>query len=444
VNYSDVLAWNHLYRADRYIGARQFLERLQRSVSLGRGDDILLLDSYNVVARSRWKPARDSGPFADRLVACSAVFLYEHLCDLDELPLIGQETPRPSVEDLMRRVVASHDWMARRLENAFAALPEDALRLARSVTAIIIDDKIRPPHYNPDSGAVYLDADFFWLTAEEQATIVENSDFREDFGTGLSFAPLWRYVRDNRSVYDMGFHVTDGDGTRSLEAALPGIAAVLFHELAHATDYFPANNHELLSALDSFDGEFPPVSSDNLSATYPLASNELRDIAAVLYRGSTATDSQKALSASEVGDLFERDVASTMYSYSAQVEDYAMMIEEYLMYKHYGLRQDQGFVHTLDDSSEFAACSDLRLGWGVRGRIGDADVLPRLRLALGSALPQRNHEPDIGRIPAPVAMNTEYDWCENLDLDGVSNTAPVPRSMPANSDAVRIRRHRFR
>jgi len=112
------------------------------------------------------------------------------------------------------------------------------------------------------------------------------------------------------------------------------------------------------------------------------------------------------------------------------LEDYAVMVEEYMMYKHYGIRRDLGFAHKPSGFSGFATCSDARLGWGVRGRIGDANVLPRLRLALGSALPQRNHEPDIGRLPAPVAMNTEYDWCENLDLNGLSSAVPIPLSIP--------------
>ncbi|MCY4012719.1 MAG: hypothetical protein OXG82_08400 [Gammaproteobacteria bacterium] len=69
----------------------------------------------------------------------------------------------------MSRVLVSHRWMGDSLQELLERLPGDVRMLARSLTAIVIASDIRPAYYWPRTGALYLDAEYFWRTPEERA-----------------------------------------------------------------------------------------------------------------------------------------------------------------------------------------------------------------------------------------------------------------------------------
>ena len=103
----------------------------------------------------------------------------------------------------MDRVLVSHDWMGKNFEDLVTANQSntDLLRLFNGVTAIVIGAHVRPSFYYSATGAIYLDADNFWLTAEERDVIDEAPDFRSDFGRDLQYSSLWRYVEGSTSIF---------------------------------------------------------------------------------------------------------------------------------------------------------------------------------------------------------------------------------------------------
>ena len=104
----------------------------------------------------------------------------------------------------MDRVLVSHDWMGRNFEDLLLANQDktDLLRLFNGVTAIVIGAHVRPSFYYALTGAIYLDADNFWLTADERDVIDEAPDFRSAFDRDLQYSGVWRYANSmNQNIF---------------------------------------------------------------------------------------------------------------------------------------------------------------------------------------------------------------------------------------------------
>lgn len=93
-----------------------------------------------------------------------------------------------------------------------------------------------------------------------------------------------------------------------------------------------------------------------------------------------------------------------------------MLFEEAMMGIHYGFARDIAFTSVPDAAVAEPRCADYRVGWGVRGRVATPQVLRRAEQAVGALLPERDYAADLAALPAPIAMDTRRDWCENLAL----------------------------
>ena len=62
------------------------------------------------------------GRYASVLKPCAGLdigdFQESYSCRLSDLPFIGQEVATPDIDDIMSRVVVSHDWMGERFRDA--------------------------------------------------------------------------------------------------------------------------------------------------------------------------------------------------------------------------------------------------------------------------------------------------------------------------------------
>ena len=140
----------------------------------------------------------------------------------------------------MDRVVVSHQWMGDRFKDFLTNNDSnnDIKNLLRATTAIIISYDVRPSFYWAATGAIYLDAENFWLTPQERDTINEAPDYRADFGNDLQFVMPWRYVKDN--AYASESYSKSERVNRTAEDALFRLTSLMYHELAHANDFFPS------------------------------------------------------------------------------------------------------------------------------------------------------------------------------------------------------------
>jgi hypothetical protein len=435
VDYYDALRWSNIFNQEKYRGSAIFLERLAFGVWLDLDDDTLQLMSADLIERAAWQPANPKAPRADLLAACASVLLIRDLCSFSKMPLIGMEAPSPLVGDIMDRVLVSDPWMAERFEQVLYEMPDDILKLMRSVAGIVIGGDIRPSYFSGTTAMIYLDAESFWMTERERETISSEADYRSEFDDEMAFRDLWRYVKDDDWAYRERDDVDD-NGNRQLEDVALWSAALLFHELAHASDRIPYKTFSSLSMSDSpydLDAQTP---SDRLINRYPLTSPELAGVADVLFRGSTASSVQARYSGADIGAFFEPDRATDLYAYSTSREDFAMLFEELMMAIHFGVQRDVGFA-SLPAGGEVDSCSDLLIGWGMRGRIGVSRVKTRATLVLKELLPERNYSAKIASLPGPLLMVNNRDWCENISLSNGGNSKVASGQQKYRNDAER-------
>ena len=371
---------------------------------------------------SRVYPYHANGPFAAALVRCtfdSGLFFATttNTCPLATLPYLHQTTGGavPSVSQIMDRVVVSHDWMGQVFEDFLTTQANDDIkRLLNGVTAIVIGAQVRPSFYFQMTGAIYLDADNFWLTAEQRDVINETPDFRSDFDRDLMYSGVWRYTEGADSIF-VSFPATSRIG-RSLGYLLAETGWLLYHELAHASDFVPPSERARLNAnlaLTPWDFvRTVPTPSVQLENSFPLTSQEMRGLAQVKFHGATATAEQRAYTPDAVAAFFAADRATDEYNYSSRHEDLAMVFEEFMMFRNHGWRRDVAITDKIGGSTTSA---NLIVRWGQRGRVGATTVKPRAELAVAALAPWVAPT-EVQNLPTPIQMRPGESWAGNLVL----------------------------
>jgi hypothetical protein len=379
-----------------------------------------------------------SGAYEDVLASCVVLEELQQSCSLETLPLIGMETEDPTVADIMSRVLVSHEWMAMRFEQALNLLPPDILLLLRATTATVIDDDIRPAFYTVETGAIYLDPAYLWLTETELATINPQADFRAGFSDPLQFRSLHRYVRDGNHVYPYG--LLQPNSSKTIDDVVFLIAQLLYHELAHANDFLPPNTWDLLdrnaTVLEAIIANEPNFVALHLHEFDPLRSDILRSLGEVMYEGRTPSAADLEITAAEVGEEFEFDVANDHYAYANATpysfEDSAMLFEEAMMKYHFDIDRDIAFTSAPPDPT---FCDGYTIGWGVRNRLGDTDVKARAQLVTSEILPSASADMSLffQDFPLPNFMTPGTNWCDSINmaapLDGAMQKTQM-RTLP--------------
>ena len=365
-------------------------------------------------------PYNSNSPYAEDLVNCVYSNTLSSSCTLASLPLLAQENVALSVNTIMDRVVVSHQWMGDRFKEFLLNNDndDDFKRLLRATTAIVISYDIRPSFYWAATGAIYLDAENFWLTPQERDTINEAPDFRANFGNELKFVMPWRYVRNNN--YASQSFSREQRVARTTNDGFYRLASLLYHELAHANDFFPSTEWfmhnaqtRVLDAATSTNFE-----SDQLSIALPLQSKTMRDLAQVSFAGESATSIQKSYQPSNIKALFSPDMATDFYAYSSLREDFAMLFEELMMQNRFQVFRDVAITN--QPTGETIISQDYIVTWGQRGRIGEASIKPRVAFSASRVLPEFDSNNALETVPFPIAMIDGDDWLENLSISTLS------------------------
>ena len=378
--------------------------------------------------RSLARAANPGNPITNTLINCTVLVTEDNLCSFNQIPLLGMETSAPTVDQVMDRVLVSHDWMAVRMREVFNEMPPELLLIMRGITAIVISYDIRPSFYWSGSGAIYIDPDRLWLTTAEQQTIDPAPDYRADLGNGFLFTMPARYVAhgdtDLRSL------------NRDLSSISMRLAGLFYHELAHANDYYPPGR---LASIDRTVPMYLATSANGLPSnllqgTFPLTSVLMDRLEGVSFRSETVRLADQSLTAEDIAAEFPLDVANDFYSYSSSREDLAMLFEEVMMYYSYGLDRD---VAVTDLPANLESCSQLRVAWGQRNRVAQTNILPRATLILEALLPELAAAVTLQLDDVvPTQMRVDEDFCTNslvspsatrsLVLPGAVNTQLPP------------------
>ncbi|MDX1280972.1 PKD domain-containing protein [Shewanella colwelliana] len=373
-------------------------------------------------------------PYAQTLQRCVYSNQLTSLCNINQLPLIGQLNQNLDNQLILDRVLVSHQWMGDNFAEFLTSLDpnSDFARLLQSVTAVVISYDIRPSFYWVATGAIYLDPNDLWLTKFERDTINEAPDYRSGFGSDLNFLMPWRYVKDNQ--YTSYLVSREQRVDRNWQAAAPDFASLLLHELAHANDFFPRSSHALLQGPRLYDdylrrSDSKLLVSDQLEGAYPLVSQEMFSLADVRFRGESASETQKSYQPNDISQFFSNDRASDFYAYSTTREDAAMLFEEAMMSHRYQIQRDVGVT----DYPANATASSIVVDWGQRGRIGQVELADRAVLVIDRILPELNAQQWVANLPIPIAMRTGETWQQNLSLttQQTVSTAKAKQTSPS-------------
>ena len=402
---------------------------------------------------SRVYPYKASGPYAGVLADCvyNAQLQYTgasaNSCSLATLPLLHTTTSGnvPTLAQIMDRVLVSHDWMGRNFEDLLRANQDktDLLRLFNGVTAIVIGAHVRPSFYYALTGAIYLDADNFWLTADERDVIDEAPDFRSAFDRDLQYSGVWRYANSMNQNIFLPFSATSRI-SRDLSYLLQESGWLMYHELAHASDFVPVSVRGSLNTSTSVWANIAPrylgaqLPSDQLTTMFPLTSPQMKALAQVKFVTGPVADTTlvngipystlRVWSPTEVAGFFSVDRATDEYNYTTTREDIAMTFEEVMMVRNHAWRRD---VAMTDKITATTTSDTLTVRWGQRGRVGEAGIKPRAQFTVDQLAPWvLQADPGaVANLPAPIAMRPGQSWAANLVL-------PAPPAM-ATAQALR-------
>lgn len=360
------------------------------------------------------QPVVDETEWSDVLVDCVSATQASDSCTLSTLPLIGQTVASPALTHVMQRTAVSHPWMGQRLQQVLPLLPADILRLMSSVTAVVVSSDVRPAFYSSLTGAIYLDPYYLWLDNDEKATISRDEDFRSGFADELPFVSLSRYVLAGNLAWR--FYDLAGDDIRSLNDLVQPLAALLYHELAHANDFFPRSQYSFLDGDQSVLAAAEALEDQRLAialnAAIPLTSELLRDLAQVMYQGADASEDEMELDAGFVGSTFETDGASDDYGYNTIYEDVAMLFEEVMMHHHFGIDRDIAYSQRPQDPE--ADCSAYLVAWGVRNRVADPLVRARAEFVLEALTDAADVAVFFEGLDSVVPLDTGVSWCDTI------------------------------
>lgn len=380
---------------------------------------------------SRTVPWLEDGPWAAALSRC--VFnpalqrSGSNLCTLNELPLLGQQSAVPSVEQVMQRVLVSNDWQAEVFERFLREQDDsgDLRRMLAATTAIVIGGRVRPAFYWSATGAIYLDASYLWLTPEQRDTVSETPDPRSAYGQDLQYSSPWRYVKNNQHAtpaYPVGARTP-----RALADIRVELGRLLYHELTHAGDFLPPRTHAgLAGSRRVYEAVAADTPSDRLRQQLPFFSQEMVGLGKVLFFGEASTAVQRAYTPTDVTHFFSQDRVNDDYAYSlpsgATVprEDAAMLVEEALVQLRYGVLRDFGITPRIPTGGSSA---DQVLTWGQRGRIGEAALRARLQLVLADVMPWVPAS-ELARLAPPQWLRPGLTWGQNLDQAAVAANRP--------------------
>ena len=381
------------------------------------------------------QPYDPLSPYAGVLNDCVYLGYRKDSCTLLRLPPLGFSAPSaaPSVDQIMGRVLVSHEWMGQRLREVLDAYPEDLRFLFRPVTAVVISTDVRPSFYWGFTGAIYIDPAYLWRTLEEYEGVSPAPDPRSDYARDLSFAMPRRIVQGNRHVY----RPRPREATyRSFESVRLSTARLLYHELAHANDWLVPERLAHTSPYQSFETLAKQEVGVELGALLPLRSQVMTGLAHVAYWGWTASAAQKAYTPDLVASEFAGDGANVFYNYSTAAEDVAMLFEELMMFDRFGVDYDVAVCPRAGVPTPTG--SDYLVAWGQRNRIGDRTVRERVRLVARRLLPEVPLDAAIDALPLPRQMVPGRTWTDNLALVASGRLEPLDPEARREADQFEI------
>lgn len=364
------------------------------------------------------RPYESKTIYSQELQKCIYAYDASSSCTLKELPLLGTEFKEITVERIMERTMVSHDFLGTRFKEILKRLPRETLAMFGAVNAIVISDRINPSFYSSNTGAIYLSGHYFWTNTEEKELTTKVKDYRSDFSSELRFGDFNDYFKDYKSIYIRS-------KAREINDIFLPLAELLFHELAHANDYFSKDFYSNISIIDqnktyrevgSYRYQYYKIISDGLPS-YPT-SKKLNQLAKVMFSGEKATTEDKAMTAEDVLNEFLNDVTNDLYAYSDPLEDLAMLTEESLMLHYFNVHRFVFFISYPQDNFKVPEGYEYPIAGGRIRSVTDDKIKERalygISKILGSKISSQVSETLNNFRPKEIPAGTSWEELEKL------------------------------
>lgn len=365
------------------------------------------------------KPVDSYSVYAESMKTCIYADEDEKSCPIVNLPLIGMSKKVITIDDIMKRTLVSHDFMAISFREVLLRLPSEVLQMFGAVNAIVISDKINPSFYLTSSGSIYLSGSYFWHNYEDWSSMSHPKDSREAFGSALQFVSDHDYIKNKKSISSRA-----DEYVKSYDEMVLPLARLLFHELTHANDWYP----KAFYTNDNFDQSktFQETAFDRYvklkiaSANQPtkLSSLKLTHLGQVMYRGEVATAEDKKFLATEIAEMFKNDIASDFYSYSSTREDLAMSAEESMMLYYYDAYRYVVVIKFPYSGFIVPANYAYPIVWGQKGRVLLPAIKERALYAiennLGPEIKEKARAKFLSLKTTEIPANTPWDMLDAI------------------------------
>lgn len=310
--------------------------------------------------------------FVSSIEKCPYSIKASDLCSLEELPFIAQLSDDWGIEEIGQRVVVTKDWMGQRFLELLKELKDDKdlMKMFGAVTGIVISSKLSSSFYYSGNGFIYLEPDYLYLNKEELKSIQGPLDPRSGRASKLSFRKTWFYFKNNKMITN---------NTYDKEIKKYSLLRLLYHELAHANDFFPFYSLSDVNIdeknLLNFSYNYKFIDSSHKTSSFEkLDSILLKRVENYINSGDVEYQIfVESLSVEDIASSFKDGSASDTYNYYNRYENFAMKLEELLMLKNHSIYRYIMFSDVEKNIDK--SFSEFTFYWSQRGRILKDDIL---------------------------------------------------------------------
>lgn len=252
-------------------------------------------------------------------------------CTPAKVPLLSMKNREFTPDFILENTLVSHQFLADTFKEFLNSLEDQTLlKMFNAVSGIIISDQLASSFYYGLNGMIYLNANYFWKTQEEKAKLkYQRRDGRFEFDKRAKIGNSLDYVKENQRINPLKWKEE-----RTLSDLSPNLKRLLYHELSHANDYFPATMHDSIDT-QKFYGELRKERLDNkeiVSQRIEVPSSfGTYEYAEFYVYGYLVNPDSYVFTREDFLNEFVSDNGMVFYSYVTTREHLAMIMQSYFM-----------------------------------------------------------------------------------------------------------------
>jgi len=361
-----------------------------------------------------------NGPYSTELLNRCRDAEGDALCTTAQLPILGQNgINNITINDIMSRVVTTHDWMGPRFQQLLERLGPEALKLFGPIAVITLGGDWQNYSFaNEWRGSLYLPTDILWLTAQEKTALYVPEDTEDGNTTKVTPLPWLAYNRwikgDVWPYYGVDLDEREYD---NLEVQF---ASSLYWSLAYINGLIPPTTVAQALPTETMRDLFENNLDDLPAKLYADESlttsfSPLSTLANTYFEDLEPTAEQLAQTPAEVGGLFGNEGKLRLWAHSGSERDFASLLQAGMLDYTSDVYMDVAFVNPGPDFT-VRGCDDKKVEWGIRNRIASPLVTPRVRFAMESVLGTSTKLDNFfAGIGEETVIPEGLGWCESHD-----------------------------